>query len=89
METPQLYEPLQRILKEELAGGNEIETVNRDGWTKVDVVVYLKRPFTRRYATEAEGISFYRNTDPHYILGESYTAAEARHSIEAPTEAKK
>ena len=82
-ELPNLCAPLDSILRSELDLGNEIGEVLIGGWTKVDTVVYLKSPFHRKYP-ESGDIIFYRNTDAHYSLGESYTSAEHRQAVEAP-----
>jgi len=77
-----LQPPLDAILRSELDSGNEIVEVQRDGWSKVDIVVCLKFPFRKDYREEFTNVTFYRNTDAHYSLSDSYSAN--REAVEAP-----
>lgn len=81
-----LYEPLQKILDAELAGGNEIYSVDEGAFSKIDYIVYLNLPFRKNYVEDLKetDIVFYANTDAHYNLGESYSSARYRQAIEAP-----
>ena len=81
-ELPVLQAPLDAILRSELELGNEIAEIQLGGWSKVDIVVTLKFPFRKDYQKEFENAEFYRNTDPHYSLTDSYTAR--REAVEAP-----
>ena len=81
-EIPVLRSPLDAILRAELESGNEIAEVQRGGWSKVDIVVSLKIPFRKDYQKEFPDVTFYRNTDTHYSLTDSYTAN--REAVEAP-----
>lgn len=81
-ELPVLQAPLDAILRSEIELGNEIIEVQRGGWSKVDLVVCLKFPFHKDYQKEFEGVTFYRNTDGHYSLSDSYSAN--REAVEAP-----
>jgi hypothetical protein len=77
-----LCETLQAIVDSELMLGNKIEAVREGGFTKVDVIVYLKLPFHKRY--EVAELEFYRNLDTHYDPGDGYTSAVRRQAVEAP-----
>jgi len=79
---PALQEPLDKILRAEIDSGNEIAEIQIGGWSLVDIVVTLKFPFRRNYADEFSNITFYRNTDTHYALTDSYSAN--REAVEAP-----
>ena len=79
-----LQSPLDAILRPELALGNEVSVIQRGGWSKVDIVVTLKFAFRKNYQNEFEDTEFYRNTDSHYPLTDSYTYAARRESLEAP-----
>ena len=79
---PVLGEPLGAILRSELERGNEIAEIQIGGWSKVDAVVSLKLPFGKDYTEEFPNLTFYRNTDTHYSLTDSYTAN--REAVEAP-----
>ena len=81
-ETPVLQSPLDALLRSELDAGNEIAEIQIGGWSEVDVVVSLKFPFRKNYRDEFETALFYRNTDTHYPLTDSYTTN--REAIEAP-----
>jgi len=81
-EIPVLQSPLDAILRSELKLGNEIDVVQRGGWSKVDLIVSLKFPFRKDYQNEFKDAEFYRNADPHYSLTDSYTAR--REAVEAP-----
>lgn len=81
-ELPVLQSPLDAILRSELALGNEIAEIQLGGWSEVDVVVSLKHPFRKDYQSEFTDAVFYRNTDTHYSLTDSYTAR--REAVEAP-----
>jgi len=81
-ELPVLQAPLDAILRSELDLGNEIAEIQLGGWSKVDIVVSLKFPFHKDYRKEFEDAEFYRNTDTHYSLSDSYTAN--RQAVEAP-----
>lgn len=81
-EIPLLQSPLDVILRSELKLGNEIDTIQHGGWSKVDIIVTLKFSFRKDYRNEFEDAEFYRNADPHYSLTDSYTAN--RESVEAP-----
>lgn len=81
-ELPVLQPPLDAILRSEIESGNEIAEIQLGGWSKVDIVVSLKFPFRKDYSDEFEGVTFYRNTDTHYSLTDSYTAN--REAVEAP-----
>jgi hypothetical protein len=79
---PVLCESLDAILRSEFRLGNKIEAVQHGGWSKVETVVSLKLPFRRDYTEEFPNVIFYRNTDTHYSLTDSYTAN--RETVEAP-----
>lgn len=79
---PALCEPLDAILRSELGSGNEIAEIQLGGWSEVDIVVSLKFPFGKDYQNEFQSVTFYRNTDAHYSLTDSYTAN--REAVEAP-----
>jgi hypothetical protein len=79
-----LQSPLAAILRSEIDLGNEIDVVQRGGWSKVDIVVTFKFAFRKNYQNEFEGTEFYRNTDSHYPLTDSYTCPANREAIEAP-----
>lgn len=79
---PILQPPLDAILSSELAAGNEISEIQLGGWSEVDIVVSLKFPFRKDYKEEFPNITFYRNTDTHYPLTDSYSAN--REAVEAP-----
>ena len=81
-EIPVLQTPLDKILRSELEAGNEIAETERGGWSKVDIVVSLKFPFRKDYQKEFPDVTFYRNTDSHYPLTDSYTAN--REAVDAP-----
>ncbi|HVE55282.1 MAG TPA: hypothetical protein VNB22_00535 [Pyrinomonadaceae bacterium] len=81
-ELPVLQPPLDAILRSEFELGNEIAEVQLGGWSEVDLVVSLKFPFRKDYQKEFENAEFYRNTDTHYPLSDSYTAN--REAVEAP-----
>jgi hypothetical protein len=81
-ELPVLREPLDTILRSELDSGNEIGEVELGGWSEVDIVVSLKFPFRKDYQSEFPNVTFYRNTDTHYSLTDSYSAN--REAVEAP-----
>ena len=81
-ELPVLQAPLDAILRSELGLGNEIAEIQLGGWSEVDIVVSLKFPFRKDYQKEFENAEFYRNTDTHYSLTDSYTAR--REAVEAP-----
>jgi hypothetical protein len=81
-ELPTLQAPLDAILRSEIELGNEIAEIQLGGWSKVDLVVSLKFPFRKDYQKEAKTAEFYRNTDAHYPLSDSYTAN--REAVEAP-----
>ena len=81
-EIPALQAPLDVILRSELAAGNEIAEIQLGGWSEVDIVVTLKYPFRKDYKEAFTNIIFYRNTDTHYSLTDSYTAN--REAVEAP-----
>ena len=82
VEPPILQAPLDAILRSELDAGNEIAEIQLGGWSEVDIVVSLKIPFRRDYKEEFPNAAFYRNTDTHYSLTDSYTAN--REAVEAP-----
>ncbi len=82
-ELPVLQAPLNAILRSELKLGNEISVVQHGGWSKVDIIVSLKFPFPQDYQNEFEGAEFYRNTDTHYPLSDSYISATNREAVEA------
>jgi len=79
---PVLHEPLNAILRSELESGNEIAAIQVGGWSEVDIVVSLKFPFRKDYQNEFPNAVFYRNTDTHYSLTDSYSAN--REAVEAP-----
>lgn len=81
-ELPVLQSTLDAILRSELELGNEIAEIQLGGWSEVDVVVSLKYPFRKDYQSEFSDAVFYRNTDAHYPLTDSYTAR--REAVEAP-----
>jgi hypothetical protein len=81
-EIPDLQAPLDVILRVEIDAGNEIAEIQLGGWSKVDIVVCLKFPFCRDYTEEFPDAAFYRNTDTHYSLSDSYSAN--REAVEAP-----
>ncbi len=81
-ELPVLKSPLDAILRSELESGNEIAEIQLGGWSEVDLVVSLKHPFRKDYQSEFTDAVFYRNTDTHYSLTDSYTAR--REAVEAP-----
>jgi hypothetical protein len=81
-EPPILQAPLDAILRSELDLGNEIAEIQLGGWSKVDLIVSLRFPFRKDYQNEFKDAEFYRNTDTHYSLTESYTAM--REAVEAP-----
>jgi hypothetical protein len=81
-ELPTLHESLDAILRCELDAGNEIAEIQIGGWSEVDTVVSLKFPFRKDYKEEFPNVTFYRNTDTHYLLTDSYTAN--REAVEAP-----
>lgn len=81
-ELPVLQAPLDAILRSELDSGNEIAEIQLGGWSEVDLVVSLKFPFHKDYQKEFKTAEFYRNTDTHYSLSDSYTAN--REALEAP-----
>lgn len=81
-ELPALQAPLDAILRSEIALGNEIAEIQLGGWSEVDIVVSLKFPFRKDYQKEFKAAEFYRNTDTHYSLTDSYTAN--REAVEAP-----
>ena len=81
-EIPVLQSPLDKILRSELEAGNEIAETERGGWSKVDTVISLKFSFRKDYREEFPDITFYRNSDTHYPLTDSYSAN--REAVEAP-----
>jgi hypothetical protein len=81
-ELPVLQTPLDAILRSELEFGNEIAEIQLGGWSEVDLIVSLKFPFRKDYKEEFKDAEFYRNTDTHYSLTDSYTAN--REAVEAP-----
>ena len=82
IDLPDLKSPLDAILRSELDAGNEIAEIQIGGWSEVDIVVSLKFPFRKDYAEEFPNATFYRNTDTHYSLTDSYSAN--REAVEAP-----
>jgi hypothetical protein len=81
-ELPVLQPPLDAILRSELDAGNDIAGIQIGGWSEVDIVVSLKFPFRKDYREEFPNVAFYRNTDTHYSLTDSYSAR--REAVEAP-----
>jgi len=81
-ELPVLQTPLDAILHSELELGNEITEIQLGGWSEVDIIVSLKYPFRKDYQSEFTEAVFYRNTDTHYSLTDSYTVK--REAVEAP-----
>jgi hypothetical protein len=81
-ELPVLQAPLDAILRAELGAGNEIAEIQLGGWSEVDIVVSLKFPFGKDYQSEFPNVTFYRNSDAHYPLTDSYSAN--REAVEAP-----
>ena len=81
-EIPVLQSPLDEILHSEIELGNEIAEIQIGGWSEVDIVVSLKFPFRKDYQEEFTNLTFYRNTDTHYSLTDSYSAN--REAVEAP-----
>jgi hypothetical protein len=81
-EIPVLQAPLDTILRSELDLGNEIAEIQLGGWSEVDIVVSLKFQLRKDYREEFPNVTFYRNTDPHYSLTDSYSAK--REAVEAP-----
>ncbi|GEM_PF-4503829 len=81
-EIPVLQSPLDEILRSEIELGNEIADVQIGGWSEVDIVISLKFPFRKDYQSEFADVIFYRNTDTHYSLTDSYSAN--REAVEAP-----
>ena len=81
-EIPVLQSPLDTILQRELDADNEIAEIQIGGWSEVEVVVSLKFPFRKDYQNDFPTVTFYRNTDTHYPLTDSYTAN--REAVEAP-----
>ena len=86
MDTSFLCAELSRILAEELNCGNEISNVIKGGWTKIDVIVYLKFPFRvkNRDRIHMPDIDFCRHEDPHYDREDSYSSAIYRQALAAP-----
>jgi hypothetical protein len=81
-EPPILQAPLDALLRSELNLGNEIAEIQLGGWSEVDLVVSLKFPFRKDYTEDFTNVTFYRNTDTHYSLTDSYIAG--REAVEAP-----
>jgi hypothetical protein len=79
---PAVQPPLDAILRSEIKLGNEIAEVQIGDWSEVDIVVSLKFPFRKDYQSEFADVTFYRNTDTHYSLTDSYSAN--REAVEAP-----
>lgn len=84
MDTSFLCAELGEILAEEIALGNEIADVIEGGWTKVDVIVYVKFPFRKNHQNQTGDVTFYRNEDPHYPPEDSYSSAFCRQALAAP-----
>jgi hypothetical protein len=65
---PPLAPPLQAILDAELCSGNEV--VEASDWLpKCELLVILRHPFRRAYATSTS-VKFVEINDPHYWKAE-------------------
>ncbi|MDQ2746364.1 MAG: hypothetical protein M3T96_03785 [Acidobacteriota bacterium] len=86
MDTSFLCAELNEILGEEITLGNEISNVVKVGWTKIDVIVYLKFPFRKNYQNrfKSADVTFFRHEDPHYDREDSYSSAIYWQALAAP-----
>ncbi len=86
MDTSFLCAELNEILCGEKNLGNEIANVVKGGWTKIDVIVYLKFPFRKNYQNrfDSADVTFFRHEDPHYDQEDSYSSAFYRQALAAP-----
>jgi hypothetical protein len=84
-ELPAQKPPLDIILRSEIESGNELAEIQLGGRTEVDIVVGLKFPFRTDYREEFPDTAFYRDTDAHYSLTDSYSAVHLADEVIAET----
>jgi hypothetical protein len=74
---------LQYILDNEIKSGNEVKQVFKDSFERCELLIILKRRFSKEYEKEKlpKDVKMHIDNDPHYPIGKGYYCIKHKHDI--------